>query len=77
MHNIKPTITKQNGKLKPGKGFSKNEIKEAGITKQQAKQLKLPIDQRRKSTHENNIQTIKAHARTQAKPAKTTSEQKS
>ncbi|MCW3996199.1 MAG: ribosomal protein L13e [Candidatus Bathyarchaeota archaeon] len=72
MHHIKPTIIKQNGKQKPGKGFSLNEIKQAGITKQQAQQMKLPIDPRRKSIHEINIATIKAHA----PPAKETLQQK-
>mgnify|MGYP001268946610 CR=1 FL=1 len=71
MHHIKPTITKQNGKQKPGKGFSPNELKQAGVTKQQAKQIGLPIDIKRKSTHEENVETIKAHAqqaKTEAKP---------
>jgi ribosomal protein L13E len=71
MHHIKPTITKQNGKQKPGKGFSPNELKQAGINKQQAKQIGLPIDLKRKSTHDENVETIKAHAqqvKTEAKP---------
>ncbi len=71
MHHIKPTITKQNGKQKPGKGFSPHELKQAGVNKQQAKQIGLPIDQKRKSTHEENVETIKAHAqqaKTEAKP---------
>jgi ribosomal protein L13E len=63
MHHIKPTITKQNGKQKPGKGFSPNEIKQAGISKQKAKQLGLPFDKRRKSSHEDNVKNIKAHTK--------------
>ena len=63
MHHIKPTITKQNGKQKPGKGFSPNEIKQAGISKQKAKQMGLPVDERRKSTHEDNVKSLKAHAK--------------
>ena len=61
MHRIKPTITKQNGKQKTGKGFSPNELKECGINKQQAKQIGVPVDVKRKSTHQENVQTIKAH----------------
>ena len=63
MHHIKPTITKQNGKQKPGKGFSINELKAAGISKQQAKQAKLPVDPRRKSQHDENVEAIKAHTK--------------
>jgi len=71
MHHIKPTITKQNGKQKQGKGFSLNELKEAGVNKQQAKQIGLPVDVKRKSMHDENVQTIKAHAqkaKAEAKP---------
>ena len=32
MHHIKPMITAQSGKRRQGKGFSPNEIKEAGLT---------------------------------------------
>ncbi len=61
MHHIKPIITAQNGKEKQGKGFSPDEIKEAGISKQKARQLKLPVDERRKSCHQENVDAIKAH----------------
>lgn len=63
MHHIKATIIKPNGKQKNGKGFSVNELKAAGISKQQAKQAKLPVDLRRKSQHEANIEAIKAHTK--------------
>jgi large subunit ribosomal protein L13e len=62
MHHIKPTITKQNGRQSVGKGFSPNELKEAGVNKQQAKQIGLPLDIKRKSTHKENVDCIKAHA---------------
>jgi large subunit ribosomal protein L13e len=61
MHHITPIITKQNGKQKIGQGFSPNELKAAGISKQTAQQMKLRIDVRRKSSHQENIDTIKAH----------------
>ncbi len=65
MHHITPIIVKQNGKRKAGQGFSPDELKAAGISKQQAQQLKIRIDMRRKSSHQENIDTIKAHT---AKP---------
>ncbi len=70
MHHIKPAITKQNGKQSVGKGFSPNELKEAGVNRQQAKQIGLPVDLKRKSTHAENVQTVKVHAQ-QAKETKT------
>jgi len=71
MHHIKATITKQNGKQKVGKGFSLNELKAAGVSKQLARQIGLPIDVKRKSSHDENVATIKSHAekaKAQAKP---------
>jgi large subunit ribosomal protein L13e len=63
MHHVKPTITKQNGKQKQGKGFSPDELKAAGISKQQARQAGLPVDMRRKTSHDENVAAIKAHAK--------------
>ncbi|MCW3984596.1 MAG: ribosomal protein L13e [Candidatus Bathyarchaeota archaeon] len=63
MHHIKPTIVSQKGKQKQGKGFSINELKAAGISKQQAQRAGLPVDVRRKSEHEENVAAIKAHAK--------------
>ena len=63
MHHVKAIITKQNGKTSAGKGFSTNELKEAGINRQQAKKLGIRVDIKRKSTHEENVAAIKAHAK--------------
>ena len=62
MHHITPIITKQNGKQSKGKkGFSPNELMEAGLNKQQAKQMGIRVDAKRKSTHQANVDCIKAH----------------
>jgi large subunit ribosomal protein L13e len=63
MHHLKIIITKQNGKQSVGQGFSPNELKEADINKQQAKQMGLRVDVKRKSTHKENVDCIKAHAK--------------
>ncbi|MBT0158805.1 hypothetical protein G4O51_02340 [Candidatus Bathyarchaeota archaeon A05DMB-2] len=61
MHHIKPKIQKTDGKQRDGKGFSLNELKEAGLNKADAKRLKIPVDPRRKTAHAENIETLKAH----------------
>ena len=61
MHHIKPQVTKKSGK-RQGKGFSPEELKKAGLNKAEAKRLKIPVDNRRKTTHEQNIKTIKTYA---------------
>ena len=62
MHHLKIIITKQNGRQNIGQGFSPNELKEANVNKQQAKQIGLRVDVKRKSTHKENVDCIKAHA---------------
>jgi ribosomal protein L13E len=62
MHHVKPTIQRLNGKTKDGKGFSPGELAKAGVSPFQAKQLGLPVDFRRKTAHESNVEALKAHA---------------
>ncbi len=61
MHHIKAVITKQNGKQSLGKGFSPTELEKAGLNKQQAQKMGIPLDIKRKSFHEENVTTLKAH----------------
>ncbi len=73
MRQIKVVITKHNKKQNIGKGFSPTELEKAGVNKQQAKQIGLPVDIKRKSAHDQNITTIKecaekAKAAAAAKP---------
>ena len=62
MHHIKPFITCQTGKRRLGKGFSPDEIKEAGITVKEAREIGMPVDFKRKTSHEENIKNLKVHA---------------
>ncbi len=62
MHHIKAVIIKHNKKQSQGKGFSPTELKNAGVNMQQARQIGLPVDVKRKSAHDENVATIKAHA---------------
>ena len=62
MRQIKVVITKHNKKQNIGKGFSTTELAKAGVNKQQAKQIGLPVDVKRKTAHEQNIATIKDFA---------------
>ena len=72
MHHIKPAITAQSGKARLGKGFSPDELKEAGLNAGDARDLKIPIDRKRRSSHEENIEALKSHYEKAqaAKPAK-------
>lgn len=62
MHHMKAVITKQNGKQSLGRGFSPNELEQAGLNMQDAKKIGIPMDIKRKSVHEENVACIKVHA---------------
>ena len=46
--------------LRPGRGFSIAELFQAGVTKDQAKRLKLPVDPRRRTVYGSNVEFVKA-----------------
>jgi ribosomal protein L13E len=62
MHHIKVVINKHNKKQSLGKGFSPTELEKAGVNRQQAKQIGLPVDVKRKTAHDQNVAAIKEHA---------------
>ena len=71
MHHVKPTILKPDGKQRSGRGFSPDELKKAGLTAADARRIRLPVDFRRKTAHDENVEALKAHfakAKAEAKP---------
>ena len=58
---IQPIVQKKNGRMREGKGFSRGELREVGIDFKQALRLKIPIDLRRKTKHEENVKILKRH----------------
>ena len=63
MHHIKPKIHRIDGKERDGRGFSLEELKKAGLNKAEAKKLEIPVDKRRKTAHDQNVQKIKLYAK--------------
>ena len=69
MHHVKVQILKPDGKQRNGKGFSKSEIKKAGLDSVSARRMGLPVDPRRRTVHDENVESIKAHVeKEKAKP---------
>ena len=71
MHHIKPKILKPDGKQRSGRGFSSEELKKAGLNPAEARRLEIPVDRRRKTAHDQNVEAIKAYAekkKAEAKP---------
>lgn len=61
MHHIKPQILKANEKQRWGKGFSREELKKAEISLVEARRIELPVDFRRRTAHDSNVEAIKAY----------------
>ena len=62
-------ILKPDGKKRSGKGFSKGEVKKAGLNPVDARKMGLPVDPRRRTVHDENVEAVKAHAeKEKAKP---------
>ena len=60
----KPRLIKDRGisvGLREGRGFSLSELKAVGLTAEEAKRLSIPIDKRRRSTHEWNIRILQEY----------------
>jgi large subunit ribosomal protein L13e len=55
----KPKVFKKGGKQRLGKGFSREELKEVGLTLKDALRMGVPVDCQRRTAHEENIQIIK------------------
>lgn len=56
---LEPSVKRPEGKARLGRGFSLNELKEVGITVDQARKLKIPVDERRSSKWQDNIARLK------------------
>ena len=66
----KPRLIRERGivkGLRPGRGFSKLEISEVGLTIKEALRLGIPVDLRRRSKHDWNILALREFLRSLSK----------
>ena len=59
MSKAKPKVFKKGEKQRNGKGFSREELKKAGLSFKEALRLHIPIDSRRRTAHEENVKAVK------------------
>jgi len=67
---IQSTVQKKGGETKAGRGFSRDELTEAGLDPKKALRLGISIDLRRKTKHKENVKTLKQHVRSLTKKRK-------
>lgn len=64
-HNLmvtaEPKVFKPGRKQRQGKGFSRGEIRKADSSPAQALRLGVRVDSKRKTVHEENVETLKAY----------------
>jgi len=58
---IHPEVVRKDSKARLGRGFSREELKEAGVDFKQALRLTIPVDLRRKTKHEENVSVLRQH----------------
>ncbi len=54
-------IVKKKGKTRKGRGFSRKELKETGLSLSRALRMGVPVDIRRKTKHEENVEALKPY----------------
>jgi len=54
-----PLVHRRDGKLVEGKGFSLDELKKAGSSLAEAVRLHVPVDPRRRTVHDENVEMLK------------------
>jgi len=65
-------VLKKNGKPRKGRGFSREELRRVALDYAKASRLRIPVDLRRKTLHEENVEKLKEYLKTVEKPKKTT-----
>ncbi len=56
----KRPVVKTGTRMREGKGFSINELKQAGLTVFDAQKIGIYLDKRRKTVHKENVEYLKS-----------------
>jgi ribosomal protein L13E len=71
---ITAVVFKKDGKPKEGRGFSKEELKKSALDSKKALRLGIPVDLKRNTLHEENVEALKEYLKnlkSAEKPKKT------
>lgn len=58
---IMAVVFKKDGKPKEGRGFSTEELKKATLDPKRALKLGVPVDLKRRTLHEENVEALKEY----------------
>ena len=65
---VDAVVLKKDGKPRKGRGFSKEELRKVALDYAKASRLKIPVDLRRTTLHEENVEKLKDYLKTVEKP---------
>ncbi|MGQ9551981.1 MAG: ribosomal protein L13e [Candidatus Bathycorpusculaceae bacterium] len=60
MRGAEPKVFKKDGKQRYGRGFSLEELEKAGLRPMEAMKAGLPVDFRRRTAHEDNVEAVRS-----------------
>ena len=60
MMETKAKVFRKGRRQRFGKGFSREELKKAGLSLTEALRLRVPVDSRRRSAYDENVEAVKA-----------------
>jgi large subunit ribosomal protein L13e len=60
MMKVDSVVLKKNGKPRKGKGFSREELRKAGLSLREALKSGVPIDIRRRTIHKENVKAVRS-----------------
>ena len=58
---ITVVVFKKDGKPKEGRGFSREELRKAALDFKKALKLGIPVDSKRRTLHEENVEALKEY----------------
>lgn len=58
---ITAIVFKKDGKPKEGRGFSRQELEKAAMDFKKALRLDIPVDLKRRTLHEENVEVLKEY----------------
>ena len=56
---LRPKVFKKDGNQRYGRGFSREELKKAGLSLREALRLGISIDSKRKTAHDVNAEAVR------------------
>ncbi len=54
-------IIKRGDRMREGRGFSRGELREVGLSPSEAMRLGIPVDRRRRTVHGENVERLRAY----------------